>query len=101
MAVSGDTYISALLGEAGGINVFAEGEKRYPAVTLDHLREAGPDVVLLPSEPYPFAPEHASELEELAERCCFVDGELLCWHGTRMAAAFPYLRDFLAQGLPA
>jgi iron complex transport system substrate-binding protein len=101
MSVNGGTYISALLGEAGGVNVFADREARYPAVTVDELEAAAPDVVLLPSEPYPFALEHAAELGTLADRCRFVDGELLCWHGTRMAAGFPYLGEFLAEGLPA
>jgi ABC-type Fe3+-hydroxamate transport system substrate-binding protein len=101
MAVNGNTYISAMLGEAGGRNVFADREARYPAVSLDELHTAAPDVVLRPSEPYAFTLEHAAELGALADRCRFVDGELLCWHGTRMAAGFPYLGDFLAEGLPA
>lgn len=101
MAVNGSTYISSLLGEAGGVNVFADHASRYPVVTVDELQAAAPDVVLLPSEPFPFTLEHAAELGDLAERCRFVDGELLCWHGTRMAAGFPYLGEFLAEGLPA
>jgi iron complex transport system substrate-binding protein len=100
MAVNHQTYISALLGEAGGENVFADRSARYPAVTLDELKEADPDVVLLPSEPFPFELGHTAEFENLAPRCRFVDGELLCWHGTRMAAGFPYLGEFLAEGLP-
>jgi ABC-type Fe3+-hydroxamate transport system substrate-binding protein len=101
MAVNSRTYISALLAEAGGENVFADRSARYPVVTLDELKEAAPDVVLLPSEPFPFALEHTAEFEELGARCRFVDGELLCWHGTRMAAGFPYLGEFLAEGLPS
>ncbi len=97
MAAGDDTYIAALLGEAGGVNVLAGREERYPAVTVDELVAAAPDVVLLPSEPYPFTEEHAADLGPLAPRARLVDGELLCWHGTRMAAGFPYLGELAAS----
>jgi len=91
MSVNADTFIHALLAEAGGSNVCAAHAERYPALTLDELRAADPDVLLLASEPYPFATEHAAEFAELAPRCRLVDGELLSWHGARLEQAFPYL----------
>ncbi len=96
MAVNAETYISSLLSEAGGLNVFAGRERRYPAVSVDELLAEEPDIVFLPSEPFPFGSEHAAELGALQDRCRLVDGEMLCWHGTRMAVGLPYLADLLA-----
>ncbi|MCB9760905.1 MAG: ABC transporter substrate-binding protein [Alphaproteobacteria bacterium] len=92
MAVSGDTFIAAMLAEAGGVNAFAERQPRY--FTLAPAELVGVDRVLLSSEPFPFKPRHAAELAEAGVdpgRVAFVDGELCSWHGARMARAFPYL----------
>jgi ABC-type Fe3+-hydroxamate transport system substrate-binding protein len=91
MTVGADTYVSALLAEVGGMNVFAARPERYPALDAEQLLAAAPERLFLASEPYPFRPAHAAEFGALAERCRLVDGELLCWHGSRMVAAFPYL----------
>ncbi len=91
MSVNADTFIHALLAEAGGENVCAARAERYPELTLDDLCAADPDILLLASEPYSFEPEHAPEFGPLAPRCRFVDGELLSWHGARLEHAFPYL----------
>lgn len=90
MTVNRDTYVSALLEAAGGVNVFADHEPRYPAVSALELGSAKPDAVLMSSEPFPFRPTHRDELALQAglqpERFHFVDGELLSWHGARTEA---------------
>jgi ABC-type Fe3+-hydroxamate transport system substrate-binding protein len=86
-----DSFASALLAEVGGVNVAPTGPGRYPPLSLDELREARPDVVLLPSEPFPFRAEHAAELLDLAPRARLVDGELLFWHGARLEHAWRWL----------
>jgi len=91
MAVNDDTFIAALLAEAGGRNVLGAHAERYPQVTLDELRGAEPEIVFLPSEPYAFTEDHAADLQQLAPRARLVDGELLSWHGSRLLEAFPYL----------
>lgn len=94
MAVSADTFIAALLAEVGGVGVFAEHDDRFPAVTAAELSGADPDVVMLSSEPFPFQDKHRAELAAATglpiERFVLVDGELLSWHGTRMAAGLRY-----------
>ena len=99
MTVSGDTYISALLADVGGTNAFASRGDRYAVVTPDELRDAAPDVVLLPSEPFPFAARHLEELVEHTglprERFLLVDGELLSWHGPRTGVGLEYARSVL------
>jgi ABC-type Fe3+-hydroxamate transport system substrate-binding protein len=94
MTVNADTFVSALLGDAGGDNVFADHSVRYPTITDDDLRAADPDVVFLSTEPFPFKPAHADELSAASgvarDRFEIVDGELLSWHGSRTPAGIDY-----------
>jgi ABC-type Fe3+-hydroxamate transport system substrate-binding protein len=94
MSVNGDTFAHALLAQAGGVNVFAEREERYPEIRLDDLARAAPDVVLLCTEPYSFEPSHADELAVATgiarERFVLADGEYLSWHGSRTPAGIDY-----------
>jgi ABC-type Fe3+-hydroxamate transport system substrate-binding protein len=99
MAVGPDTFISALLGEGGGINE-SRGADRFPVVTLDELRSRE-GLLLLSSEPFPFGERHIGALVEAGvarERIHLVDGELLSWHGSRLRLGLPYLRG-LVEGL--
>ncbi|MHB0949434.1 MAG: cobalamin-binding protein [Gemmatimonadaceae bacterium] len=102
MAVSGDTFVSAMLALAGGDNVFAHAAERYPTITPDALREADPDRVFLSSEPFPFTAKHAAELSGATglplERFVLVDGELLSWHGSRTPRGIDYAGALLASG---
>lgn len=98
MAASGDTFISAMLAEAGLTNGISDAGSRYPTIAPATL--SAHDAILLSSEPYPFKDRHRQELADLAgipaSRISMVDGELCSWHGVRMAAAF----DWLAQIAP-
>ncbi len=84
MTFNADTYCHDLLRACGGLNVFADRERRYPLqadlgaaeayadddpraagrdtryprVTLEEVAAAQPDVILLPSEPYAFTEAH-------------------------------------------
>ena len=84
MTINGDTYGSSLLAHVGTANVFAGHGERYP--TLESLDGIVADVVLAPSEPYPFAERHRAELEVVAP-VRFVDGRDLFWWGVRTAGA--------------
>lgn len=105
MAVGGDTFASAVMAEAGLRNVFADRPVRYPAVTPDALAALDPDLVLLPTEPFPFRARHAHELAQASglplERFVSVDGQALTWHGTRLVDGLAQLADGLARGFPA
>ncbi len=119
MTFNQHTYAHDLLRLAGGENVFAhrerryplaadldaeqphaglDGDTRYPRVPLQEVLEADPEVVLLPDEPFAFAKEHLLELQELLAPTAaatkgqihLVDGSLVTWHGTRTARG---LRD--------
>lgn len=101
MSLNGDTFVDAMLTLAGGVNVFANAAERYPVVRLDQLRDAAPDVVLLSSEPFPFAEIHALELAAQtgfdAERFQLVDGELLSWHGSRTPRGIDYAEEVITR----
>jgi len=99
MTVNADTFVSALLGDAGGRNVFASRSDRYPTITPDELGASNPDVVLLSTEPFPFKPSHADEIAAASglppARFRIVDGELLSWHGSRTPAGIDYAEQVM------
>ena len=86
MSLAGGTYGSSLLASVGVANVFAGARDRYPTVTLDEVRAREPDVVLAPSEPYPFAERHIPLFDGVAP-VVLVDGQDLFWWGVRTPAA--------------
>jgi ABC-type Fe3+-hydroxamate transport system substrate-binding protein len=97
MSLAGGTYGSSLLATVGVDNVFADADDRYPTVTLEEARARRPDVVLAPSEPYPFRERHVPLLEEVAP-VVLVDGQDLFWWGVRTPAAADRLRRQLWPG---
>jgi ABC-type Fe3+-hydroxamate transport system substrate-binding protein len=94
MSLAGGTYGSSLLAAIGVDNVFADAAERYPTVTLEEARARRPDMVLAPSEPYPFRERHVPLLEEVAP-VVLVDGQDLFWWGARTRAAIERLRRAL------
>lgn len=95
MTTSGGTYGSSLLSLIGIDNVFAGAPTRYPEVTLEEVAALAPDVVLAPSEPYPFGARHVDELREVAP-VELIDGQDLFWWGIRSPGAVERLRIRLA-----
>ena len=97
MTISPGTYIDALLSTAGGRNIMPPSANRYPEVDAGLLRAA--DLILLPSEPFPFSQKHleqaAGETGLPRERFRLVDGELLSWHGARTLEGLAYADDVL------
>ncbi|MEA3078580.1 MAG: hypothetical protein QOF60_3488 [Actinomycetota bacterium] len=92
MTINGDTYGSSLLERIGIGNVYAGDADRYPTIeSLDEVKRRRPDVVLAPSEPYPFAERHRAELETVAP-AKFVDGRDLFWWGVRTPGAIERLQ---------
>jgi ABC-type Fe3+-hydroxamate transport system substrate-binding protein len=97
MSLAGGTYGSSLLATIGVDNVFANADDRYPTVTLEAARARRPDVVLAPSEPYPFRERHVPLLDGVAP-VVLVDGQDLFWWGVRTPAAAERLRRQLFRG---
>ena len=89
MSLADDTYGASLLAALGATNVAAElgpSAGRYPEVDLAAVAALVPDLVLAPSEPYAFRPQHLAELAEVAP-VLEVDGQDLFWWGVRTPAA--------------
>ncbi len=98
MSVGGDTFIHDMLQRCGFDNVLAH-ESRYPVVDDGMWSRLDPDVVLLPSEPFPFGPSHAAEMQSRlpAARVALVDGESFSWYGSRLVHAIPYLQTLVRE----
>ena len=80
IAAGGDTYLSDVLAACGARNLLAD-RRRYPKLDLPSALALGPDVIVLPSEPYPFT---AADLPSVPNGL-LVDGTVLCWYGPRTA----------------
>lgn len=101
ITIAADTYGTSVLATLG-VSVVgaaptgtgAEGD-RYPVLSKEEALAACPDVVLAPSEPYPFAQRHVAELSEVA-RVMLVDGQDLFWWGVRTPAAVARLHAELS-----
>ncbi len=116
MTFNGDTYANDMLRLAGGENVFAnrqrryplaadlgqeaaldngERDTRYPRIALEEIRAADPQVIVLPSEPFSFDESRRQVLCDLLSgtqavtrgQVYLVDGSLITWHGTRLGRA--------------
>ena len=95
MTIGKDTYIHDLLRITGFENVFGE-QTRYPIVSIEEMKTARPDVILLSSEPFPFKEKHIAELAAHFPNIPIqlVDGEAFSWYGTRFIKTVEYLRKF-------
>ncbi|MGQ0603968.1 MAG: helical backbone metal receptor [Anaerolineales bacterium] len=120
MTLNRETYVHDLLRACGGANVFAdrvrryplaadlgeappvepspEHDTRYPRVTPAEVAARVPEVILLPSEPYPFTEADRAAFDSQPEilavqhrRIHLVDGTLLTWPGTRVGRALSEL----------
>ncbi len=81
MVAGGDTFINDMMSRSGLTNVFSD-ESRYPAVSIDRLKEADPEVLLLSSEPFPFSQKHIAEYQEILPnaRVVLCDGKYFSWY---------------------
>jgi ABC-type Fe3+-hydroxamate transport system substrate-binding protein len=96
MSLNRHTYGASLLAHVGIANVYDDAPDRYPTVTLEDAAARGADLVVAPSEPYPFKARHVPELERVAP-VVLVDGQDLFWWGTRTPAALRRLSAVLAS----
>lgn len=96
MTVGHDTFISDMLQRVGLQNVFAH-LSRYPVVSPNMIADARPDIILLSSEPYPFAQKHLAAYQTLFPQAqvMLADGEMFSWYGSRMQFAPAYFQKLL------
>ncbi|HEV7534182.1 MAG TPA: helical backbone metal receptor [Acidimicrobiia bacterium] len=102
MTLAGDTYGSSLLALLGCFNVFTGHGVRYPTVDLAEAAGRRAELVLLPTEPYPFKNRHRTELAEAlpGTEVTIVDGQDLFWWGIRTPGAVERLAAALSVPTP-
>ena len=118
MTVNAQTFIGDALKLAGGENVFADRERRYPLaadqgravpgpagdrdtryprITLEEAAARAPQIVLLPDEPHPFSESDAqvfrAALPETKVVLC--GGRDLMWYGAQSIEGLPRLRALI------
>ena len=100
MTIGGDTFIHDMLTRCGFENIFA-GKTRYPELTIFDLLIANCQLLLLPSEPFPFKQRHVDELQiQLPNtRIVLVDGEMFSWYGSRLLNAAEYFKNLIPSVL--
>ncbi len=76
------TFADDLLGRLGWQNVAADLGERYPRAEPDQVAALGPDLLLLPDEPYRFTPD---DLAGVRVPGCCVAGRWLFWYGPALA----------------
>lgn len=86
MTINHATYGASMLNRLGVQVVFADHPDRYPTVTAADITASAPNLVLAPTEPYPFAERHFAELGRFAPTH-LIDGQDLFWWGARTPAA--------------
>lgn len=91
MVAGSDTFIHSMMSKAGFENLIAE--PRYPE--YDVRAEDCPDVVLLPTEPYPFGEKHLAQYQERfpQSKIILVDGQMFSWYGSRMLQFPAYIGE--------
>lgn len=96
MAAGGDTFISNMLEKCGLQNVFAQ-QQRYPAISIEDLQQAAPQVLLLSTEPYPFQQKHIEELHAYLPntKMMLADGEMFSWYGSHLLKAPAYFSELV------
>ncbi|HTS45917.1 MAG TPA: helical backbone metal receptor [Puia sp.] len=104
MSAGGDTFINEMMKYCGFKNIF-DSLPRYPEIQIDELKinsgdeSGGCQLLLLSSEPYPFAQKHIDELQPHlpGTKIILADGEMFSWYGSRLLHAPDYFRKLLQK----
>jgi ABC-type Fe3+-hydroxamate transport system substrate-binding protein len=86
MVLGRDTFAGDVLARLGVRNVFGDSAERYPRLAKGEPADVVADLVVLPDEPYAFAPGDGPEAWPQC-RPVFVSGRHLTWYGPSMAEA--------------
>jgi hypothetical protein len=104
MAAGGDTFINEMMKYCGFKNIF-NSLLRYPEIQINELminsgdEPGGCQLLLLSSEPYPFAQKHIDELQPHlpGTKIILADGEMFSWYGSRLLHTPDYFRQLLQK----
>ena len=93
MTIGAKTYGASLLARCGVEVAFAD-RGTYPTLNSDDLSADHFDMVLAPTEPYPWHLRHLDELSTIAPTH-IIDGQDLFWWGTRTPGALVRVAEAL------
>ena len=96
MVVGSSTFAGDLAARLGLDNVYGGHQERYPHVSLEDLTALGPELIVLPDEPYAFGPADGPEMFP-GRRVALVEGRSLTWYGPSLVTARPTLLAQLAR----
>ncbi|GAA2223063.1 helical backbone metal receptor [Streptomyces nogalater] len=94
MVLGRDTFAGDVLARLGVDHLYAGHPDRYPRVPVAELRAAGPDLVVLPDEPYRFTADDGPEAFG-GLPCALVSGRHLTWYGPSLTRAPRVLAEAL------
>jgi ABC-type Fe3+-hydroxamate transport system substrate-binding protein len=86
VVVGADTFAGDVLARLGVRNAYDGSAERYPRPRLDEIVATGPDVVVLPDEPYEFTATDGPECFP-GIRTALVSGRHLTWYGPSLVDA--------------
>ncbi|MFF7260149.1 helical backbone metal receptor [Streptomyces sp. NPDC008159] len=86
MVLGRDTFAGDVLARLGVDNLYGGHAERYPKVSVEELRAAAPEVVILPDEPYRFTADDGPEAFP-GLPCALLSGRHLTWYGPSLAEA--------------
>jgi ABC-type Fe3+-hydroxamate transport system substrate-binding protein len=95
MAAGKNTFIDSMLQKIGWSNVISES--RYPELNTTTIQALSPEVILLPSEPFPFTEQNRHQLLSIAPlaKIILVDGEMFSWYGSRLVKSPEYFQEIV------
>lgn len=98
MAAGGDTFIQDMMSRCRFKNIF-EYIPRYPVITMEDIKDARCELLLLSSEPFPFDQKHLESFqEEIPDaNILLVNGEMFSWYGSRLQYAPAYFENVLRR----
>jgi ABC-type Fe3+-hydroxamate transport system substrate-binding protein len=96
MVLGEGTFAGDVLRQLGVANAYGAAGERYPRTTVERMRAAGADLVVLPDEPYAFGRDDGPE-EFPGLDVALVSGRHLTWYGPSLLEA----RDVLERQLAA
>ncbi len=96
ITIGSNTFINDMLKKCGFNNVF-NNHQRYPEISIEQLKAANCDIVMLSSEPYPFKAKHIQELQSHMPNAHIqlVDGEMFSWYGSRLQQSTSYFKELM------
>ena len=86
VVVGSDTFAGDVLARLGVRNAYGGEAERYPRPRLDEILATGPDLVVLPDEPYEFTATDGPECFP-GIRSALVSGRHLTWYGPSLVDA--------------